>query len=396
MNAEVASSLPYNPAMFRWARDWRGRTITEAAEKLKLESETIRQWERGKEAPTVVQARKLAAFYNRPFMEFFYDEEPKIVQPALPPDYRLHRGVTKPGSNRELLVIRRWIEMQRINALELFEEIGETPPIFPPDLIASIDDDVEDAAEAARSALGFSLQQQKKLTYDEKLDLPNILRRYMENIGILVLRENALAQHGISGLCIVEFPLPIITYSTEAPQRSVFTLMHEFAHIVLRQSAISGPERERGGASHERKVERWCDRFAAAFLVPRSALKLLRIKPSEPDGSIDDVALSKLAATFKVSQHAMLIRLVDLGYVASDYYWQIKRPQYLAVESKWSSRGIPKIWVSRYWNKVGNLYTGLVLEALGTGRIQLHQAQRYLGVKNPDHLTSIRQEFGGI
>jgi Zn-dependent peptidase ImmA (M78 family)/DNA-binding XRE family transcriptional regulator len=398
MNAETIQpvDLPYNGKMIRWAREWRGRSVEEAAGKLDVDPEVIRAWENSTSKPTVAQARKLAKFYGRQFLEFFYDQKPNIVEPELPPDYRLHRGVPDPGQSRELLDIRRWAELQRINALELYESLQEPPPSFPDDLFATIDDDVEDVAEKTREAFAFPLQQQRKLTYDAKRDLPNFLRQEMEGVGVLVLRDNTLSDYGVSGLCMVEMPLPIIVFSTEAPARSAFTLMHEFAHIVLRESAISGTQRERGGAGHARKVERWCDRFAAAFLVPRSALKLLRIKPEKPDESIDDVALGKLAATFKVSPHAMLVRLVDLGYVSADYYWTIKRPQFLAEEANWSGGGRTKIWVSRIWNKVGIRYTGLVLEALGTGRIQPHQAQRYLGVSYPDHVTSIQQEFGGI
>jgi Zn-dependent peptidase ImmA (M78 family)/DNA-binding XRE family transcriptional regulator len=380
--------------MIRWAREWRGRTIDEAAAKLDVDPQVIRDWEADRAKPTVGQARKLAKFYDRQFLEFFYENKPEIVEPALPPDYRLHRGVPEPKASRELLEIRRWAELQRVNALDLYESLQEPPPSFPDDLFATVDDDVEDAAELAREALSFPLKQQKALTYEEKLNLPNILRACMERMGILVLRENALTDYGISGLCIAEFPLPIIVYSTEQPQRSAFTLMHEFAHLVLRESAISGPQRERGGTGHARKVERWCDKFAAAFLIPRTALKLLRIKPEKPDPTIDDVTLAKLANTFKVSQHAMLIRLADLGYVEADYYWTVKRPQFLANEAKWKGSGISRIWVSRIWNKVGVVYTGLVLEALGTGRIQFDQAQRYLGVNYPDHLASIQQEFG--
>jgi Zn-dependent peptidase ImmA (M78 family)/DNA-binding XRE family transcriptional regulator len=395
MNAEVAPKLPYNGAMMRWARKWRGRTRAEAAEKLGVPVEKISAWEANADAPTVRQARALAAFYGREFLEFFYDEEPTIVEPTLVPDFRVHRDADDPRESREILEIQRWAEMQRINALELYQDIEEDPPAFPEALHAALSDDVEDVAVLARKALRFPFARQKRLTYKERQDFPDFLRRRMDAVGILVLRENALAHYGVSGLCIVQFPLPVIVFSSEAPARSAFTLMHEFAHVVLRESAISGPERNPAGSSREKQVERWCDRFAAAFLVPRDEMIGLRPLPARPAPSIDDDVLGGLARVFRVSQHAMLIRLVDLKYVSPEYYWGVKRPQFLAEEAKWKSRGIPKLWVSRIWNKVGVLYTGLVLEALGTGRIQPHQAQSLLGIPNPNHLTVIRQEFGG-
>jgi Zn-dependent peptidase ImmA (M78 family) len=196
-------------------------------------------------------------------------------------------------------------------------------------------------------------------------------------------------------MTIAEFPLPVIVYAAEAPGRSSFTLMHEFAHLVLRESAISGGGRTKDDSTRERKVERWCDRFAAAFLMPRDELEQLRPKPAKPMPTISDDVLGAIARHFNVSQHAMLIRLVDLEYVAQEYYWGVKRPQFLAEEAKWKSNGIAKVWASRVWNQLGNLYTGLVLEALGTGKIMPHQAQTYFGIRNPAHLAAIKQEFGG-
>ena len=397
MNAETALQLPYNGAMMEWARNWRGRTLEEAASKIGVPADRVRAWELGREKPTVAMARKLADFYGRSFMEFFYDEKPNIVESGLVPDYRLHKDADNPRANREILEVQHWAELQRVNALDLYDDIQEDPPSFPAGLSASISDDVESYAEAARMALSFSFAAQRAMKYKDAQDLPNMLRARMEDIGILVLRENAISKYGVSGMTIVQFPLPIIVYAAEAPARSSFTLMHEFAHIVLRESAISGLDRERGGVSRKRKVERWCDKFAAAFLTPKSALEDLRgPPPDEPWDAIDDVTLAAIAKHFKVSHHAMLIRLVDLHYVDADFYWSIKRPQFLAEERMWKSKGIAKVWASRIWNQLGHTYTGLVMEALGTGKIQAHQAQAFLGISNPAHLTTIRQEFGGV
>lgn len=395
MNAETHPKLPYNGDMLRWARKWRGRSLEDTAAKIGIDPSAISDWESGLRVPTVTQARKLASFYGREFLEFFYDEPPTVASSVLVPDYRLHREAADPHSNREILEIQHWAEMQRINALDLFEELSEPPPIFPTTLTATLNDDVEEAAKLARDVLAFPIAIQQKMKFKDRQDFPATLRSKMEDAGILVLRENSLAQFGVSGMTIVQFPLPIVVYSAEAPARSAFTLLHELAHIVLRESAISGGERDPRGPGHARRVEKWCDRFAAAFLVPKAVLEELRPKPPAPAMGMDDEVLAAVARHFRVSPHAMLIRLVDLEYVRPEYYWDVKRPQFLAEERAWRSRGIPKVWVSRIWNKVGHLYTGLVLEALGTGKIQPHQAQRYFDIQNPVHLTAIRQEFGG-
>lgn len=400
MTAEPPQKLPYNASMLRWARDWRGRSADEAALRASITVERLTAWEDPDDPdyPTVRQARDLAEFYGREFLEFFYDEPPKIKLSGLIPDFRVHRDAVDPHTNREILEIQHWAEAQRLNALELYEDIGEQPVEFPASLFATVDDDVETIAVAARKAMSFTIDQQKRLTSSEERNMPDRIRESMERVGILVLRRNELPDFGVSGLCIVASPLPIIVYGTEAPGRTAFTLIHEFAHVVLRESGISGHDISRKvGSSHEKKIEQWCNRFASAFLIPRSSLEDLRgAPPSQPAAVIDDQTLATLAKVFRVSSHAMLLRLVQTRYVDANYYWSVKLPLFRAQEAAWKKGGRSKYWASRVVSALGNLYSGLVLEAWATNRIPFHQAADYFGLKNPAHLNSIRQEFGGI
>jgi Zn-dependent peptidase ImmA (M78 family)/transcriptional regulator with XRE-family HTH domain len=397
MNAETAPELPYNGEMLRWAREWRGRTVEEAAARIGVRPDRVRAWEQSApdDKPTVRQARELAEFYDRAFLEFFYDEPPRIVESGLVPDFRALPQAVDPHKNRELLAIQHWAEAQRLNAIDLYESLGDAIPAFPDRLKACLGDDVEDVAIATRKQFGFSIDQQRRMTAEERKRLPDLLREKIEQAGVLVLRRNELAEFDVSGLCIVTFPLPIIIFAAEAPGRQVFTMMHEFAHIVLRESAISGPEYSKDARTHALKVEQWCNRFASAFLVPKDALAALRPLPARPARSIDDATLSVVAKSFRVSAHAMLIRLVQLGYVDPDYYWSVKLPEFRRQERLWRSRGRSPYWASRVVKSLGNLYTGLVLEAWGAGKIPFHQAVEYMGLANSSHLLEIRQEFGG-
>ncbi|MGH6862847.1 MAG: helix-turn-helix domain-containing protein, partial [Methylocella sp.] len=107
-----------NPKVLRSAREWRGRTVEEAATKIDKRPEDIVAWETNSgAAPTVRQARILAEFYGRAFLEFFLPELPVVPLPTLVPDYRMQAGVTPPTENRELQAIQQWAETQRLNAL---------------------------------------------------------------------------------------------------------------------------------------------------------------------------------------------------------------------------------------------------------------------------------------
>jgi Zn-dependent peptidase ImmA (M78 family) len=385
--------------MLRWAREWRGRTLEEAARRVQKTTADIEAWERPEEEqpeqgeasrPTVRQARELAELYDRSFLEFFRETPPPISRPELVPDFRVHRP---PDARdiRELEIIQAWAEEKRTNALDLYGELGEDIPRVPNTLFRSEATDADTAAENARAILKFELAEQFALKTKDKDQLPNIIRRKLERIGVLTLRRSELWDLGARGICIFATPLPIVVHCSESPGAQAFTLSHEIGHLVLKQSGISGPRRR----DTPYAVEKWCDQFAASFLMPRGALRgILGPAPTPTPSNIDDQQLSFLAGRFRVSQHAMLIRLVHLGYVDEKYYWGVKKPLFDAQEANYKSFARSKYFASRYKSSVGDLYTGLVLEAWNTGRITNHNAAEYMGIKSFEHLFAIRDNFG--
>lgn len=394
MNAESSPQLPYNGAILRWAREWRGRSLEEAAKRLQTKVENVEAWERGDGAPTVRQARMLADFYERNFLEFFLNERPDLQESNLLPDFRLYRKAGKPKNEREIWHIQRWAETQRLNALDLYDLIGQEPPTLPPNLAATLDSNPETVAIAVRKEAHFPIRRQLDVTWSDRQLLPKLIRDAFAELGVLVLRRTDLAEHSIRGITIAEFPLPTILFGQEAPTGQSFTLAHEFGHVLLKQSGISGAPSARDSSTFEKAVERWCDRFAGAFLIPESAMGERWAKPNEPMPKVGDATLSSLARAFRVSEHAMLIRLLDLGYVQEDFYWKVKRPLYLAAEAKFKARGAPPPYYgTRYVSTQGKLYTGLVLDAWGKGVITNDRAARFMGIKNIAHLDDIRREF---
>jgi Zn-dependent peptidase ImmA (M78 family) len=335
----------------------------------------------------------LADFYERSFLEFFLSAPPKLRESDLVPDYRLHRDAEQP-SDRELWHIQRWAEAKRLNVIDLYAMLGEEPSVFPARLAATVESNPERLAEEVRKEAHFTIRQQFALKGNSKALLPSLIRSAFERLGVLVLRRTDLGNYGVRGISIAEFPVPTIVYGNEAAAGQAFTLAHEFGHILLKQSAISGPPSARETDTKAKAVERWCDRFAAAFLIPASAIAERWAKPNSPMPKIGDDSLASLASAFRVSRHAMLIRLVDLGYVEADYYWNVMRHRFLAEEAQYRGRGgIPPYYGTRYLNSHGNLYTGLVLEAWDREAITNDRAARFLDIKNLAHLDDIRREF---
>jgi Zn-dependent peptidase ImmA (M78 family) len=395
MATELSKSpLPINPAVLAWARIAAGLTIEEAATKAGVSPDRLEAWENvtSTRSPTVRQARRLAEIYERPFLEFFQSKPPTIKEYDFIPDFRLYRGATNPHQTVALKKIQTWVEVQRVNALDLYEEIGETPPNFPSALFGQLENDPELVASRARDALNFRIEKQLSLRSDERDNLPNILRSKIEAAGVLTFKLTALADVDARGLCLAQFPLPVIAFSKESPRAQAFTLAHELAHLALRQSAVSGDIPRVGGTEPIRRVEQWCNRFASAFLMPEHEVLRIFPRPTIPAPSIDDDFLRRIANKFSVSDHAALIRLVHLKLVDAEFYWATKKPQLDAAEKAHRGGGKSKYYGTRYKNKLGNHYTSLVLQAWSTGRITNHKAAEFMGIKNLKHLHDIRAE----
>ena len=386
--------IPFNAEILRWAREWRGRSVDEVATKLKQSAERIKAWESpdSTERPTVSQARSLADLYERPFLEFFRATLPPVQDPKLVPDFRRPRDAKKLNAEqeRDLKSIQSWVEAQRENALDLYAEIGEEPPALPKEFYSTTNADADAAAIRVRDIVGFAISEQTNLKASQQHFLPNILRHKFELVGVLTFRRNELKSLGIRGICIYADPLPVVVFGKESPAAQSFTLSHELAHVVLRESGIIGPVRQKSS-----NVEKWCDQFAASFLMPRDAVReIVGPTPNKPAGDISDEKLADYATFFRVSRHAMLIRLVHLGYVKASFYWNVKKSQFDSEEKSFKQFGRAEYYGTRYKNTMGDLYTGLVLQAWSSGRITNHNAAEFMGIKNFAHLDDIRNHFG--
>ena len=390
-NKHSRPSLPFNPDIFRWARSRADYSPSEVAKKINAKPQQILDWENFAASPTVNQARQMADMYGRPFLEFFAKEVPVIEETDLVPDFRMQRDSPIDHENKILREVQAWGEMQRLNAIDLFELNGEPIPAFPSDLKASIKDSPEAVANFARRILDFSIERQLNLRSNEKSTFVKILRAKLESLGILILKNSDLRRCNARGLCIYNELMPLIILGSEAPNGSTFTLCHELAHVILGQSAVSDGIVKRQDRINE--IEVWCNRFAGAFLVPAKYLRIY-FNPTKKLPSISDEDLTRIANKFAISRHAMLVRLVQLNMIEASYYWDVKQPQFLEEESKKPSGGGRALYYgTRYRNKNGDLYTGLVLEAWSNNRITNHSAAEYMGIKNITHLFDIRTHF---
>jgi len=137
------------------------------------------------------------------------------------------------------------------------------------------------------------------------------LRMAIEAKDVLVFIVPRLPLEEMRGTAIAADELPVILINgRDRSGGRIFTLLHEFCHLVLNQSGVSGQDGDQNGAPNP-SVERYCNAVAAATLMPKDWLL------SEPfvsqKGSTktwDDDELEALALRFGVSREALLRRLL--------------------------------------------------------------------------------------
>src|SRR5699024_3384142 len=118
------------------------------------------------------------------------------------------------------------------------------------------------------------------------------------------------------GFALVDELAPLIFVNgADAKSAQMFTLAHELAHIWLGKTGegLSGfaalhPD---GG-----EVETFCDRAAAEFLVPKTAMQA-----AWPEVKRDPAPFEALARRFKVSPVVAGRRAMDLRLVARDVFF---------------------------------------------------------------------------
>ncbi len=296
-----------NPIVLAWARRQAGLSVVEVAERLKKDPAVIESWERGDSAPTYVQLETLAyKVFRRPVALFFFPEPPD--EPALE---RSFRTLPTPEANDLSADTRYKIREARAFQLSRYELNGDTNPaehkIFE-DIKVTAQDSAPRVAAEVRSYLGIEVE--TRSAWPSVAEWFRECRRSVEDAGVYVFK-NTFKQREFSGFCLYDPVFPIIYINNHtAATRQLFTLFHELAHILLRTSGVTKLHDEyiSSLAYEEKRIEVFCNRFAADVLVPEEDFQV-RVGKLPPD----DELVNDLARVYKASRETILRRFLDLG-----------------------------------------------------------------------------------
>jgi Zn-dependent peptidase ImmA (M78 family)/transcriptional regulator with XRE-family HTH domain len=374
----MARSIPalIKPALLVWARERSGLGVTEASAKMKIETTLLRAWEDGTEQPSIAQVRKLGEIYKRPLAVFFLQEPPRDFDAQR--EFRRLPGVTPQNESSEMRLALRTALFRREAARELYEQLGEPIPSF--DAQADPTENPERVGARIRELLAVSWETQ--LAWPTAYAALNAWRAAVERLGILVFQNGDMSVDEMRGISIPHGPLPVILLNSgDAPHGRIFTLLHEFAHILLTKGGHETSSLEGQRKPEDQKLERISNRFAAAALLPRRQF-LAEVERYSMAARGDEEALRKLALRrLKVSPETILRRLVELGRTRAGIYRLMRREwQQRSWYSPPQGEGGPPLEV-RIIASAGKPFVSLVLDSYKRNAVSSSDVSDYLGMQ---------------
>jgi len=376
--------------LIRWAREDAGLSVGDVAKKAGTSVSRVEQWEEGTIQPTIRQLRLLSNAVKRPLAVFYLPEPPKRFQAMH--DYRRLPGDPMTEGSPELrLAIRAAISRREV-ALELAEGLEDLPPEL--SASASLEDPILEVAERIRRFLGIPLKVQKGWT--APYEALNAWRDAIERAGALVFQAPGVDVEEMRGFSIAENPLPTIVLNVrDVPNGRVFTLIHEFCHLLLRRGGLCDLADRGARPPEDDRVEVFCNAVAAETLVPVAALLLSPVVQSHgraPEWEMEEV--QRLAREFSVSREVILRRLLERGRTTQPFYRRM-REEFLEQyeERRKAQRGFAMPDVTAV-SQAGNSFVRLVLNSYYQERITSRDVSEFLGVRLK-HLPSIEERVMG-
>lgn len=331
----------------RRARVLKGMSLQQVADRLgDISKQALSRFEQGKDTPNSSRLIQLAdALEVRP--EYFFRSDTVALGEV---DFRKHSAFGKKQQEAVKEQVREQLE-RYLAAEKLFEseipkkDFSEWRECFPVSDIGSI----EQAAGALRHDWDLGSNPIANLT------------ETLEEQGVMVV--GLRAHEKFDGLCALvnEGADAVIVSNLDRPgERQRFSLAHELGHLVMRM-----PEALLG----TREEEKWCHRFAGAFLYPGGQVR-------ETFGNtrkrvlMEEFLLAK--EEWGISIQAILRRLYDLGIVQQGFYQSTIR--------HWSARGFRKCEPKPLAPEHSYRLRQLVYRALAEGLVTPSRAAELLNV----------------
>lgn len=280
-----------NPEMIVLARESRGLSQRDLADRLGISPALLCQLEQSNRSLTDDMIEKLEKELNYPHGFFAQEGEAYLTSTI---NFRKRVSVPK----NIIASIEANIQVYRLNIEMLLQKVKVTKPEIP-------HFDLEKLGSVQEAAI--KLRKQWKVPAGAINNMTSLL----ESFGIITVAFDFGTERVDSRIVLTHSGYPIIVYNKSLlGDRLRFTLAYELGHLVLHSSLFDFGDRD---IDHEANL------FAAEFLMPAND-----IRPDFKDG-LTIQKLADLKKKWKVSMQALLYRahdLEDISYNQRTYLLQ--------------------------------------------------------------------------
>lgn len=323
----TSASTWINTSVLKWARERIGLSpedIEAQSDRLgnyytPVESKQLKQWESGSAQPELEHLETLAEVYVCPVGFFFLKEIPVETIPlsfrGLSPE---KQGKLKPLS---LQTLHRFLELADWTTLLIEEEKVEwNASLRPQTQLRGDISEVEGLVQQERKRLGFAPDVRRKWTDAD--DAFVWWRKRIEEQSVFCFQMK-LEIGDISGTSIwfkSRYAFILINHQdNESAAGRIFTLLHEYAHII---SGGDGLVCDFRGLRAGDGPETFANRFAARMLLSYDDLRkrLSEIGRHEYSETWSDTALDELRRPLYVSRDVVAIALQEMNLAPGDFY----------------------------------------------------------------------------
>lgn len=359
-----------NPAIVVWARKNSGKSIEQIARRLQLEVEDYLEVEDGKKHLSLGKLRTLAHTTNRPMATFYLPSPPADVKSTH--DYRSSGGSI---SSEGMLSFRKSEKVQELTQIRL----DTNSDVLKLKVNLAIDPSL--VALEARTVLGITEDLQSNSRSSKQFT--ELLIDKIDKLGIHILFHSYPIEDS-RAYTLPGNPPVIVINKRDYLSSQLFSLLHEFAHILLRKPGMCDSILSNHGGA----VETYCHKFASNFILPEIWFKNISKHYSDTE-LLEDDNLQQLAAFFSTSKDVIIIRLTNIGRVS-----QIKCSE---IRAKWKQeiidernkrKGGRTSIKSNALNDNGSLFINEVGDAYASNKIGVVEASEMLSI-NPSYLEDV-------
>jgi len=368
---------------------WAIKESQKSMNDIELKFSKINEWISGDSVPTLKQIESLANFLKIPFGYMFLATPPKTN--VMKVEFRsIDNKLPEVSKNLKDTLL----EMDRNQSWmsELRQELGwdKLDIIKNFDIKGNDKATIVEIAKLAKKLLG--LEEEWYLNHSTNEKAYNELRAKLEDAGILVMQNGVVGFDTHRKLELNEFrafmlyddyaPL-IFVNGTDSTAGKIFSLMHEFVHILYQQDDIISESSRVEIKAIERKI----NQIAAEILIPQEIIKAKWIELENKDELARIDTISKM---LKVSSYAVAVKLSEMRMIADNIVAVIaSRSQNIRRSTSGGD------FYKNYYAKMSSNFLKSVVSQAESGNLSYTYAFKLLGGIKGNVYNQIRGEIYG-